>query len=76
MITGLDCDEAREDNSLALHQEGRLKPLWLTREEALQLLELSITATAGLAQEGALAKLGDLCRDFLRDDRAMDGAGA
>jgi hypothetical protein len=52
-------------------QEVQLKPLWLTREEALQLLEVSVTASADLTQveESAVPKLGDLCRAFLRDDR-------
>jgi hypothetical protein len=72
MITRLNRDEARRHNMLTLQQGPHLKPLWLTREEALQLLELSITSTAAVTydEEGALSKLGELCRAFLRGQAA------
>jgi hypothetical protein len=68
MITRPNQAEARRHNFLTLQQGPHLKPLWLTGEEALQLLELSITSTAALThdEDGALSKLGELCRAFLR----------
>jgi hypothetical protein len=47
-----------------------VKPLWLTREEAFGLTELSVASIAAgqVEEEGALVKLGDLCRAFLRHD--------
>jgi hypothetical protein len=72
MITSLNRDGAREHRLLPLQQGPHLKPLWLTRQEALRLVELSVTSTADLTQfeKGALRKLGDLCRAFLREDGA------
>jgi hypothetical protein len=69
VITSLDRDTVRQRSLLPLPGR-RLKPLWLNRAEALQLLELSVTSTAALAQDehGALLKLGEVCRAFLRDD--------
>jgi hypothetical protein len=68
MITSPTRDEAWSHNVITLQPGLHLKPLWLTREEALQLLELSITSTAALTcdEVGALSKLGELCRTFLR----------
>ena len=62
-------DPARRQNAWTLRQSPPLKPLWLSREEALQLMELSITSHAAPAfeEEGALSKLGELCRAFLRE---------
>jgi hypothetical protein len=48
------------------------KPLWLTREEAFGLLELSIASMArlGEAEEAVLHKVGQICRAFVRDEAA------
>jgi hypothetical protein len=72
MITSLNRDGAREHRLLPVHHGPHLKPLWLTRQEALRLAELSITSTVDLTQveSDALRKLGDLCRAFMRDDGA------
>jgi hypothetical protein len=72
MMTSPNQDEARRHNVLTLQQGSPQRPLWLTREEALQLLELSITSNAALTYDeaGALSKLGELCRAFLRGQAA------
>jgi hypothetical protein len=72
MITSLNREGAREQAMLPLRQGPYLKPLWLTRQEALRLVELSVTSTADLTQveKGTLRKLGDLCRAFLLEDGA------
>jgi hypothetical protein len=58
-------------------EPARERPLWLTREEAFGLLELSVASMAclGEAEEAVLHKVGQICRAFVRDEAApADGA--
>ena len=46
------------------------RPLWLSEEEALGLLDIVLVAPADLTaeQRTSIAKLSDFCRQFLRNE--------
>lgn len=64
-----DFPEAKDGGNRILKERKSERPLWLSEEEAMGLLDITLVAPGELTldQRAAVSKLSDFCRHFLRN---------